>query len=66
MTGFIARSLRCDGSDRDGRPCDVEIVAESGVTSLNALRAIAHREHGWRTRGGDYCPRHLHQIGGRR
>lgn len=57
MSALVVRILLCDGTT-NGEVCDAELTAPDDVTSLHQLRAIAHRDHGWTTRGQDLCPNH--------
>lgn len=58
MTSLVIRILLCDGVD-GGEVCPGEITAQDDVRSVVQLRTVAHRDHGWSTRHGDFCPDHM-------
>ncbi|MBO0804252.1 MAG: hypothetical protein J2P25_14405 [Nocardiopsaceae bacterium] len=52
MSAEIVCTLRCD---TEGCP---SVITAKDVANIHQLRAVAHREHGWSTRHGDYCHEH--------
>lgn len=52
MTLSVAHTLYCD---KPG--CRREITLPNTGTA-RAARTVAHRDHRWSTRRGDYCPTH--------